>query len=173
MIVGRGGTTVVSDLPAAHGLAGTAGPQRTIEERGDPGAPSRGHRVTSPGEQAASVLGGSGGVRSTDPVTVPSLPTASDRHPRHNLAVAPGPGEATLDPSPTPPNRRPTHSTRAAPVSPAAGRRELLLGCGCRIGHPRHAAWVYSCISPPSRSRRRRCRSGGDAGGGSGLSGAA
>jgi integrase len=28
--------------------------------------------------------------------------------------------------------------------------------CGCRTGHPRHAAWAYSCISPPSRSRRRR-----------------
>jgi hypothetical protein len=28
--------------------------------------------------------------------------------------------------------------------------------CGCRIGHPRHAAWAYSCINPPSRSRRRR-----------------
>jgi putative DNA primase/helicase len=45
--------------------------------------------------------------------------------------------------------------------------------CGCRIGHPCHAAWAYSCINPPSRSRRRRCRSGCDTGGGSGLSGAA
>jgi hypothetical protein len=24
--------------------------------------------------------------------------------------------------------------------------------CGCRIGHPRQATWVYSWISPPSRS---------------------
>jgi hypothetical protein len=45
--------------------------------------------------------------------------------------------------------------------------------CGCRIGDPRHATWVYSWISPPSRSRRRRPRSGWDEGGGSGLSGAA
>ncbi len=27
--------------------------------------------------------------------------------------------------------------------------------CGCRTGHPRHATWVYSCINPSSRSRRR------------------
>jgi hypothetical protein len=31
IIVDRGGTTAISDLPAAHGLAGTAGPQRTIK----------------------------------------------------------------------------------------------------------------------------------------------
>src|ERR1051326_717382 len=33
MIVGRGGTTAVSDLQASPGLAWTAGPQRTIQER--------------------------------------------------------------------------------------------------------------------------------------------
>jgi hypothetical protein len=38
MIVGRGGTTAISDLPAAHGLARTARPQRTIEKRRDPRA---------------------------------------------------------------------------------------------------------------------------------------
>jgi predicted ATP-dependent endonuclease of OLD family len=38
MIVGRGGTTAVSDLPAGPGLAGTAGPQRTIKERRNPRA---------------------------------------------------------------------------------------------------------------------------------------
>jgi Resolvase, N terminal domain len=27
--------------------------------------------------------------------------------------------------------------------------------CGCRTGHPCHATWVYSCINPSSRSRRR------------------
>jgi YVTN family beta-propeller protein len=37
--------------------------------------------------------------------------------------------------------------------------------CGCRIGHPRHATWAYSWISPPSRSRRRSRRLDGDAGG--------
>lgn len=26
---------------------------------------------------------------------------------------------------------------------------------GCRTGHPRHATWAYSCISPSSRSRPR------------------
>jgi hypothetical protein len=26
------------------------------------------------------------------------------------------------------------------------------IGCGCRIGHPRHATWEYSWINPPSRS---------------------
>jgi hypothetical protein len=39
------------------------------------------------------------------------------------------------------------------------------------IGHPPHATWAYSCISPPSRSLRRRCRSGWTCCGGSGLSG--
>jgi IS6 family transposase len=29
---------------------------------------------------------------------------------------------------------------------------ELVPACGCRIGHPRQATWVYSWISPPSRS---------------------
>jgi hypothetical protein len=53
MIVGRGGTTAVSDLPARRGLARTAGPQRTTEERGDPRASSRGRPVTPPGEQTA------------------------------------------------------------------------------------------------------------------------
>jgi putative transposase len=62
MIVGRGGTTAISDLPAAHGLAGTSGPQRTIEKRGDPRAAPRGRRVTPPGAQTATVLGGPGGV---------------------------------------------------------------------------------------------------------------
>jgi len=100
MIVGRGGTTAISDLLAAHGLARAARPQRTIEKRGNPRAPPRGRRVTPPGEQTANVLGGPGGVRGTDPIAVPSLPTASDRHPCHDLAVAPGPGETTLDPAP-------------------------------------------------------------------------
>jgi Integrase core domain len=77
MIVGRGGTTAVSNLPSAHGLAWTACPQRTIEERGDPRAPPRGRRVTPPDEQTTTVLGGPGGVRSTNPVTVPGLPTTS------------------------------------------------------------------------------------------------
>jgi len=31
----------------------------------------------------------------------------------------------------------------------------LIEACGCRIGHPRHATWEYSWISPPGRSRRR------------------
>ena len=38
MIVGRGGTTAVPDLPPGPGLARSAGPQRTIEECGDPRA---------------------------------------------------------------------------------------------------------------------------------------
>jgi hypothetical protein len=35
------------------------------------------------------------------------------------------------------------------------------------------ATWAYSCISPPSWSRRRMCRWDGDVGGGIALSGAA
>lgn len=45
--------------------------------------------------------------------------------------------------------------------------------CGCRTGHPPHATWEYSWINPPSRSRRRTRSGEGDAGGGSGCSGAA
>jgi len=44
--------------------------------------------------------------------------------------------------------------------------------CRCRAGRPRHAAWAYSCINPPSRSRRRRQSWDGAAGGGSDLNGA-
>jgi hypothetical protein len=134
MIVGRGGTTAVPDLPAGHGVAGTAGPQRTIKERGNPRTASRGHRVTPPGQQTTTVLGRSSGVRGTDRVAVPGLSTASHRHPRHHRAMAPRPGEATLDPAPRPPKRRPAHPTRAAPVGPAPGGRELLLGLPA---HPR------------------------------------
>jgi hypothetical protein len=39
MIASRDGTTALSDLPAAGGLVRIAGPEHTIEERGDPGAP--------------------------------------------------------------------------------------------------------------------------------------
>src|SRR2546421_1763839 len=125
MIAGRGGTTAVSDLPTSDGLAGTASSQRTIEERGNPRARARGRRITPPDAQTATVLGG---VCSTDTVTVPSWPIASDRHPGHHLAVAPGSGEAALDSAPRPSKRRPPHPTRAASVGAAAGRRELLLG---------------------------------------------
>src|SRR5947209_20580104 len=45
MIVGRGGTTAVSDLPAGHGLAGAAGPRCTLEECGDSCAAPRGPHV--------------------------------------------------------------------------------------------------------------------------------
>src|SRR5205823_1301787 len=100
---------------------------------GDPGAPARGRRAPSPGQAAAAVVGGSGGVRGIDSAAVPGLPAASDRYARHDLAVAPGPGHATLDPAP-PPHRRPSHGTRTAPVGPAAGLGELLLGLPA---HPR------------------------------------
>ena len=45
-----GGMTAVSDLPASHGLAGTAGSQRTIEERELPCCVTRGRRVPPSGE---------------------------------------------------------------------------------------------------------------------------
>jgi len=48
-------------------------------------------------------------------------------------------------------------------VSPETGFQQLSVGvlallvtCGCRTGHPRYATWAYSCINPPSKSRRRR-----------------
>jgi transposase len=81
MIVGRGGTTAVSDLPTSHGLARTAGPRRTIEKRGKPRASPRGRPVTPPGQQTLTVLGRPGRVRNLDPVAIPRLSTASHRHP--------------------------------------------------------------------------------------------
>src|SRR5262249_19643569 len=51
ILTGQMLTVGVSDLPAAHRLARAAGPQLTIEERGDPGAAPRGRRTPSPGEQ--------------------------------------------------------------------------------------------------------------------------
>jgi hypothetical protein len=84
-------------------------------------------------------VGGSGGVRGTDSAGVPGLPAASDRHPRHDRAMAPGPGQATLDPT-SPSHRRPSHGARTAPVGPAAGRRELHLGLPA---HPRRTCWAW------------------------------
>src|SRR5918997_1021334 len=109
MIVSRDGTTAVSDLPTGHGLAGTTRAQRTIQERGNPCAPARGHRVTPPGQQTATVLGGSSGVRGTDPIAVPGLPTHRIVTPA--TAVAPRPCEATLDPAPASPHQWPPRGT--------------------------------------------------------------
>ena len=41
-------------------------------------------------------------------------------------------------------------------ANPSKTNNKSYVACGCRTGHPRHATWVYSCISPSSRSRRRR-----------------
>jgi hypothetical protein len=45
------------------------------------------------------------------PVAVSGLSTALDRHPGHDPAVAPRPGEATLDSAPKSPKRRLAHRT--------------------------------------------------------------
>ncbi len=109
MIARCGTATAVSDLPPTHCLAGTAGPQHQVEERGDPGVAARGCRAWSPGEQTATVLGRPGCVRGADPVAVPCRLLASDRHSRHGAALAPGPGDTTLDSATTPPHRRSVH----------------------------------------------------------------
>ncbi len=54
-----------------------------------------------------------------------------------------------LSTTPNPDRRETTQQIRTLMMDP--GDR-----CGCRIGHPCHATWVYEWISPPSRSRRRR-----------------
>jgi transposase len=58
-----------------HGL--DCWPRSTSEERGNPGATSRGRRITPPDAQTVTVVGGSGGVRGNDPTTVPDLSAAS------------------------------------------------------------------------------------------------
>ncbi len=80
------------------------------------------------GPAAATVVGGSGGVRRAGPVAVPGWPTASDRHPCHGIAVARRPGQMTLDSAPTPPHRGSFHRTQAGPAGAAPGLRELDLG---------------------------------------------
>ena len=125
-------------------VMGTAGPQRTIKECRDSRVAARGRCVTPPGMQTATVLGRPGSVCGTDPVVVPSLPRASDRHPGHDRAVAPRPGDATLDPASRPPKRRPAHPTGAAPVGAAAGRREPLLGLPADPGRTCRA-WLPGC----------------------------
>src|SRR3712207_2306535 len=100
MIARCGDATAVSDLLAPRGLARAAGPQLRLEERRDPRSPPRSCRLTTSLEQTASVLGRPSGVRGTDPAVVPGWPTAADRHSRYDPAVAPEPGETTLDPAP-------------------------------------------------------------------------
>src|SRR6476661_4067588 len=48
--------------------------------------------------------------------------------PCHGAAVAPGPGETTMDPAPTAPHWRPLHGIRAAPAGPATGLGKRDLG---------------------------------------------
>lgn len=124
MIVRRGTAAAVSDLPPAHCLARPAGPQLTIEKRGDPGAAPRDCRAPSPGEQTAAVLGRPSCIRVADPVAVPGCPTASDHRPCHGAALAPGSSNPTLDPHSPAPHRRPVHSIRARLFGAAPGRRE-------------------------------------------------
>jgi hypothetical protein len=161
MIVGRGGTTVVSDLPADHGLAGTARPPDTIKECGNPRAAPRSLRVTPSGQQSTFVLGGPSGVCGTDWVAVPGVSRASDRHPSHDLAVAQGSGETALDLAPAPSNWWPAHPTRAASVGAATGRREPLLGLPAdpwrtrRAGLPacaQHGVVNFEASRPRSRT---------------------
>src|SRR3712207_407211 len=93
-----------------------------------PGAASRGCRAPSPGEQTATVLGRPRHLCGADPVAVPGRSPASDRHPRHSAALAPGPGGTALDPAPLASHRRPVHGIRARPAGTAPGRREPDLG---------------------------------------------
>src|ERR687895_2421907 len=99
MIARCGTATAVSKLPPAHCLALPTGPQLTDEERGDPGVAARGCRAPSPGAQTATILGRPSCLCGADPVAVPDRPPASDRHSRHGVALAPGPGGPTLDPT--------------------------------------------------------------------------
>jgi hypothetical protein len=133
-------------------------------KRGNPRAPSRGGRVTPPGQQTATVLGRPGGIRGAGSLTVPDLPIASDRHLRYDPAVAPGLGEATLDPAPASPNWRPAHPTRAAPVGAAAGRRELFVGLPANPWRTRRAGLPdrgqYRVVDSQASRHRSRAATG-------------
>ena len=80
--------------------------------------------------------------------------------PRPPSCAGTGVGEAALDPAPAPSKRRPAHPTRAAPVGPATGRRELLLRLPT---HPRRTdrAWLPDCgkyrLVDSQASRHRSC----------------
>ena len=119
------------------------------------------HEVSVLGRQVrrpATVVGGSGGVRGADPMAVPGWPHASNRHPRHGVAVAPGPGGPALDPPSTPPHRRPLHGIRAAPIGAATGLGELDLGVPadpgrtCRARLP--ACAQYGVVDPEASRQR-------------------
>jgi hypothetical protein len=96
-------------------------------------------------------VGGSGGGRGTDSAAVPGLSAASDRYARHDRAMAPGPGQATLD-LPRSAHRRAPYGTRTAPVGPAAAAENSSWGYRrihgelARLGYPIAPSTVWSIL---------------------------
>src|SRR5581483_2646894 len=100
----------------------------------------------------------------------PKLAVFIGSSPGHGLAVAPGPGDATLGPAPTPPHRGPFHGIRAAPARAAPGVGEFDRGLPADPGRTRRApltACTKHRVVDPEASRRRPRAATGRAGGNS------
>ena len=91
-------------------------------------------------------------------VAVPGWPTASGRQAGDGVAVASGPGEATLDSAP--PHRRSVHGIRAASADPATGLGDSTCGYRGIPGRTRRTR-LPNCtqhgVADPQASRHGPC----------------
>jgi hypothetical protein len=117
-------------------LAATARPQPGVQERRDPGSPSRSHAAASSGRPARAGLGRPGGPGGVGPVAARGAAGPPARHTWHTAGLAPPSHHAQVD---VPEKARPPQHQPGDPRSgAAAGTREPGLGVpqGARRGAP-------------------------------------